>query len=125
VGAKLGEGNFGEVYLVKNAKTNQRKVMKCVKIKGDGKALEGELKVGLEIASDCPFLVPVEELFKELNHHCLIMELCKDDLESILKKANKLPELVFNFSFFFFYVIFLIGNYQDCIMCDLWIKKTS
>jgi hypothetical protein len=73
-----------------------------MKIKGDGKALEAELTVGLEIASNCLFLVPVEEFFKELNHHCLIMELCKDDLKSILKKASKLPELVFNFSFFLF-----------------------
>jgi serine/threonine protein kinase len=124
VGVKLGEGNFGEVYLVNSTKTNQKKVMKCMRIKGDGKALEAELKVGLEIASDCPFLVPVEEFFKESYHYCLVMELCKDDLESILSKGNKFPESVFNFPIFF-KIKFLIGNYQDWIMCDLRIKETS
>jgi hypothetical protein len=77
-----------------------------MKIKGDGKALEAKLNVGLEIASNCPFLVPVEEFFKELNHYRLIMELCKDDLKSILKKASKFLELVFNFSFFFLMLFF-------------------
>jgi hypothetical protein len=56
-----------------------KKIMKYMEIKEDGKVV-----------------------FKELYHHCHIMELSKDDLESILKETNKLPELVFNFSFFFF-----------------------
>jgi hypothetical protein len=79
-----------------------KKFMKYMKIKGDGKVF-----------------------FKELYHHCHIMEHSKVDLESILKETNNFPELVFNYSFFFFDVNYLIGYYEDCIMCDLWIKKVS
>jgi serine/threonine protein kinase len=88
------------VYLVKDKKSQKKKAMKYVKVKADMKMLEAELKVGLQIAADCPFLVPVEEFFKESNNWYLIMELCKCDLETLLKKVNKLPESVWKVIYF-------------------------
>jgi hypothetical protein len=76
--------------------------MKCTKVKSNVKGLEAELKVGLRIAAECPYLVPVEEFFKESNNYYLIMEHCKYDLESLLKKLNKLPESVWKNNFFFY-----------------------
>jgi hypothetical protein len=50
-----------------------------MKGKSEGKYIETELQVGLRMASDCKYLVPIEEFFKESNNYCLIMELCKND----------------------------------------------
>jgi serine/threonine protein kinase len=91
---KIGEGNFGEVYCVKNIKTQNKKAMKTMEKKDEGKSIEAELQVGLRIASDCRYLIPVEEFFKESNNYCLIMELCKNDLETLLSEVKTLPEIV-------------------------------
>jgi serine/threonine protein kinase len=97
---KLGEGNLGEVYCVRNIKTQSKKAMKTMKGKSEGKFIDAELQVGLRIASDCEYLIPVEEFFKESNYYCLIMELCKNDLETLLNEVKTLPETV-SFLFIF------------------------
>jgi serine/threonine protein kinase len=79
---------------VKDRKTQKKKAMKCMKVKCGEKMLEAELKVGIRIASGCDYLIGIEEFFKESNNYYLIMELCKYDLESLLKKHGKLPESV-------------------------------
>jgi serine/threonine protein kinase len=103
---KIGEGNFREVYCVKNIKTQDKKAMKTMEKKGEGKFIEAELKVGLRIASDYKYLIPVEEFFKESNNYCLIMELCKSDL---LFSPNLFFLLLFLFFFpnlLLFYIFF-------------------
>jgi serine/threonine protein kinase len=98
---KVGEGNFGEVYSVKNMKTHKKKAMKTIKGKGEEKCFEAQIQVGLRIASDCECFVPIEEFFKESNNYCLIMELCKNDLETLLNEVKTLPETVLFFFIFF------------------------
>jgi hypothetical protein len=71
--------------------------MKTMKGKSEGKYIKTELQVGLRIASDCKYLIPIEEFFKESNRYCLIMELCKNDLETLLNEIKTLPETVFFF----------------------------
>jgi hypothetical protein len=83
-----------------------------MKGKYEGKYMEAELQVGLRIASDCEYLVPIEEFFKESNYYCLIMELCKNDLESLLNEIKTLPETVLFFLFFFFLFLNIIFNFN-------------
>jgi serine/threonine protein kinase len=97
---ELGEGSFGVVYAVKNMNSLQMKAMKVMKRTEETIALESELKVALGISTGCKYLVPVKEFFKESGHYCLIMELCKSDLESLLAKFKKFSQPVF---FFFKY----------------------
>jgi serine/threonine protein kinase len=52
---KLGEGNFGEVYCVRNIRTQSKKAMKTMKGKNEGKYVEAELQVGIRIASNCEY----------------------------------------------------------------------
>jgi hypothetical protein len=68
--------------------------MKVLKVSSSNTSVEKELKVWLEVGDESKFLVPVEEFFKEQGQYCLIMELCKGDLESLLKSVITLPETV-------------------------------
>jgi hypothetical protein len=65
-----------------------------MRVKADMKMLEAELKLELQVAATYPFRVHVEKFFKESCNDYLVMELCKYDFETSLKKPNKLPESV-------------------------------
>jgi serine/threonine protein kinase len=112
---KLGEGNFGEVYLVINVISQKRKALKLIKSIINSDKIERELKVGLKIGSNCKFLIPIEEFFKESGHYYLIMELCKDNLEHVLSEKEKLPESVILFYFISILTLQEIIKIASCI----------
>jgi serine/threonine protein kinase len=59
------------------------------------KNMKRELKIGMDVALDCEFLVQFKEYFVKDNCCFLIMELCLEgDLQKILDEKKILPEEV-------------------------------
>jgi serine/threonine protein kinase len=88
--------------------------------------LSEELKVGLMISKECPYLVKFKETFVEEENLYILMEYCsRGDLENRLKKKTPLSDMVcvivflmFNvFSIFRMFVVFCLSQGKQSKLC--------
>jgi len=94
---RIGKGSFGEVYKVKEIKTNRLKAIKTIDIYNDDpneidegyKRVIYELKNMEKCSENNEFSTKYYECFKKNTEFIIVMELCDDNLENILKKRNK------------------------------------
>jgi serine/threonine protein kinase len=78
----LGKGNFGIVYKVEGEKKEDFFAMKVVVLGKAGsidytqniKTMNSELQIGMELGSQCEYLVKTESFFIEKESCFLIME---------------------------------------------------
>ena len=90
---QLGEGDYGQVYLVKHKKMNLHRAMKVIPMK-----LKAEEKVNEEIELlkqlDHPNIAKLFEYFCDDDKYYLITEYCEGgDLYDLIKKKKKFSEL--------------------------------
>jgi NIMA (never in mitosis gene a)-related kinase len=108
---ELGSGGFGDVYKVEKLSTKEEMAMKVMKLGKEGKknakAIEAEIQVGINLGSNCKFLVHLIDFFMEGGCCCLIMEYCTGgDLERVLEEGKRIEQPVFFISDCYYYVLF-------------------
>jgi NIMA (never in mitosis gene a)-related kinase len=97
---ELGSGGYGEVFEVEKESNKKRMAMKVMKIskenKKSSKAMEAEIRIGINLGSTCKFLVQLTEYFISDGFCCLIMEYCDGgDLEKVLEEKKRIPQNVY------------------------------
>jgi serine/threonine protein kinase len=93
-----GSGGFGNVYKVEKKSIKEEFVMKVMKLGEEGKknskAIEAEIKVKINLQSNCKYLVQLVDFFMEEGCCCLIMEYCSD-LKKVLEENKPIKQPVF------------------------------
>ena len=91
---QLGEGGYGQVYLVKHKKMNLLRAMKVIPIKSKTSGEKTEEEIELLKQLDHPNIVKLFEYFIYDDKYYLITEYCKGgDLFDLIKKKKKFSEL--------------------------------
>ena len=91
---QLGEGGYGQVYLVRHKKMNLLRAMKVISVKSktSGKKTDEEIELLKQL--DHPNIVKLFEYFSDDDKYYLITEYCKGgDLFDLIKKKKKFSEL--------------------------------
>jgi hypothetical protein len=130
---------FGKtmVFLVERKSTKELFVMKMINIGQEGsderkksqKEIAAEIKIGMTLGQECPFLVRYFETFYHQNFCCLIMEYCElGDLQQELNSGKQYDEPVYYFYLFYFFVFyfyFFLGVKEMVSSCLPWSFETS
>ena len=91
---QLGEGGYGQVYLVRHKKMNLLRAMKVIPVnsKTSGEKTDEEIELLKQL--DHPNIVKLFEYFSDDDKYYLITEYCKGgDLFDLIKKKRKFSEL--------------------------------
>ena len=91
---QLGEGGYGQVYLVRHKKMNLLRAMKVISVKSktSGKKTDEEIELLKQL--DHPNIVKLFEYFSDDDKYYLITEYCKGgDLFDLIKKKRTFSEL--------------------------------
>ena len=94
---RIGKGSYGKVHRVKDKKTNELKAIKIIDIENDDtnevdegiKRVINELKNMKKCSEYNEFSAKYYEYFRDKNEFIIVMELCDDNLDNILKKRKK------------------------------------
>jgi serine/threonine protein kinase len=84
------------VLLVRDLSTKNLYVLKMIiTSEANRKILEKEVKVGMFVAKECPFLISYSEVFEERGSSCILMDYCeKGDLQKQIDLGNIFEEKV-------------------------------
>ncbi|RNA05287.1 Serine threonine- kinase Nek11, partial [Brachionus plicatilis] len=89
---KLGSGNYGTAFLVKDLKTNELKVLKEVSV-GDmqpDESIESVHEANLLSKLDNPYILKYSDSFLDGEYFCIVTEYCEGgDLDIRFKKLKK------------------------------------
>ena len=94
---RIGKGSYGKVHKVKDKKTNELKAIKIIDIENDDtnevdegiKRVINELKNMKKCSEYNEFSAKYYEYFRDKTEFIIVMELCDDNLDNILKKRKK------------------------------------
>jgi serine/threonine protein kinase len=93
------------VFVVKKLDLKGTFVLKVFHNKQNKQMIEKEIKIGMMVAKECPFLVSYTEIFQESECFCIVMEYCeKGDLEEFFNKENSFDQNVC-INFFLLYIM--------------------
>ena len=91
---QLGEGGYGQVYLVRHKKMNLLRAMKVIPVKSKTSGEKTDEEIELLRQLDHPNIVKLFEYFSDNDKYYLITEYCKGgDLFDLIKKKKKFSEL--------------------------------
>ena len=91
---QLGEGGYGQVYLVRHKKMNLLRAMKVIPVKSKTSEEKTDEEIELLKQLDHPNIVKLFEYFSDNDKYYLITEYCKGgDLFDLIKKKKKFSEL--------------------------------
>ena len=91
---QLGEGGYGQVYLVRHKKMNLLRAMKVISVKSKTSEKKTDEEIELLKQLDHPNIVKLFEYFSDDDKYYLITEYCKGgDLFDLIKKKKKFSEL--------------------------------
>ena len=91
---QLGEGGYGQVYLVRHKKMNLFRAMKVIPVKSKASGEKTDEEIELLKQLDHPNIVKLFEYFSDDDKYYLITEYCKGgDLFDLIKKKKKFSEL--------------------------------
>ena len=94
---KIGEGNYGTVYVGKNSLTQEPIAGKSIPIKTPNKKLLQQMDAEIRVlkSSDCPYVIKLHDVLKTKNNVYLIMEYCAGgDLENYVRLKGKVEESI-------------------------------
>jgi NIMA (never in mitosis gene a)-related kinase len=92
---KIEVGTSGTVFCVKNNSTNVIMAMKAIPLKTskENASIKREVKIGLEVGKNCPFLVHYFETFEDSDFYYIIMDYFNaGDLIKYTSDGNVLTE---------------------------------
>jgi serine/threonine protein kinase len=92
---KIGEGNYGIVYLGKNSQTQEVIAGKSIPMKNPNTKLLKQMDTEIRVlkSSECPYIIKLHDVLKTQNNIYLIMEYCEGgDLENYVKNKGKVEE---------------------------------
>ncbi|OMJ67917.1 hypothetical protein SteCoe_34792 [Stentor coeruleus] len=95
--SKIGEGNYGIVYLGKNSITKEVIAGKAIPMKNPNPKLLKQMETEIKVlkASECPYIIKLHDVLKTQNNIYLIMEYCGGgDLENYVKSHGKVQEFL-------------------------------
>lgn len=95
--SKIGEGNYGVVYLGKNSKTKEIVAGKAIPMKNPNPKLLKQMDTEIRVlkSSECPYIIKLHDVLKTQNNIYLIMEFCGGgDLENYVKLHGKVEESI-------------------------------
>ena len=91
---QLGEGGYGQVYLVRHKKMNLLRAMKVISVKSKTSEKKTDEEIELLKQLDHPNIVKLFEYFSDDDKYYLITEYCKGgDLFDLIKKKRTFSEL--------------------------------
>ena len=91
---QLGEGGYGQVYLVRHKKMNLLRAMKVISVKSKTSEKKTDEEIELLKQLDHPNIVKLFEYFSDGDKYYLITEYCKGgDLFDLIKKKRTFSEL--------------------------------
>ena len=91
---QLGEGGYGQVYLVRHKKMNLLRAMKVIPVKSKTSGEKTDEEIELLRQLDHPNIVKLFEYFSDNDKYYLITEYCKGgDLFDLIKKKKRFSEL--------------------------------
>ena len=106
----ISQGSFGKVYLISSKKTNQKLIMKRIKLINlhhyDKENIFNEIK--LSLFHDCPYLLKTNDVFLKENNICLVSKYYeKNTLENIIYHSKLSPDKIL----YYFSQLLLAVNY--------------
>jgi serine/threonine protein kinase len=114
----LGGRNFRIVYKVEGEKKEDFFIMKVMILGKTGnidytrniKTMHSEFQIGIDLGSQCEYLVKAVSFFKEKESCFLIMEYCSGgNLEEQFIKQSKIPKSVYLIYYFYLFKIFILN----------------
>jgi len=93
--SKIGEGNYGVVYLGKNSKTQGVVASKAIPMKNPNPKLLKQMDTEIRVlkSSECPYIIKLHDVLKTQNNIYLIMEYCGGgDMENYVKVNGRVQE---------------------------------
>ena len=91
---QLGEGGYGQVYLVRHKKMNLLRAMKIIPVNSKNEEEQTDEEIELLKQLDHPNIVKLFEYFSDEDKYYLITEYCKGgDLFDLIKIKRKFSEL--------------------------------
>ena len=91
---QLGEGGFGQVYLVRHKKMNLLRAMKAIPINSKSEKQKTDKEIELLRKLDHPNIVKLFEYFSDDDKYYLITEYCRGgDLFDLIKKKKRFSEM--------------------------------
>ena len=91
---QLGEGGYGQVYLVRHKKMGLLRAMKVIPVNSQNEEEKTDEEIELLKQLDHPNIVKLFEYFSDKEKYYLITEYCKGgDLFELIKKKKKFSEL--------------------------------
>lgn len=93
--SKIGEGNYGVVYLGKNSKTQEVVASKAIPMKNPNPKLLKQMDTEIRVlkSSECPYIIKLHDVLKTQNNIYLIMEYCGGgDMENYVKVHGRVQE---------------------------------
>ena len=91
---QLGEGGYGQVFLVRHKKMNLLRAMKIISVNSKNEEEQTDEEIELLKQLDHPNIVKLFEYFSDEDKYYLITEYCKGgDLFDLIKRKRKFSEM--------------------------------
>ena len=91
---QLGEGGYGQVFLVRHKKMNLLRAMKMISVNSKNEEEQTDEEIELLKQLDHPNIVKLFEYFSDEDKYYLITEYCKGgDLFDLIKRKRKFSEM--------------------------------
>lgn len=92
---RIGQGAYGKVYLAQNIQTGKNLVIKVIECMCDEEADDVEKEIAFLSRFNHPFIVMLEEHFKEQDKIFIVMEYCGNgDLCKLVKRYKEKHEFI-------------------------------
>jgi calcium-dependent protein kinase len=91
---QIGEGGYGQVFLVRHKKMNMLRAMKIIPVNSKNEEEKTDEEIELLRQLDHPNIVKIFEYFSDEDKYYLITEYCRGgDLFDLIKKKRKFSEM--------------------------------